>query len=581
MPITLPTRIPLLNPVVAGLLFALAAAPVHAATVSTSPSAPPIDGADIANFSLVTGADRVWTDEPAAGQSFTTGAKEVRLKAITWQTAAAATPAKTYLIRVGSVVAGTTFTEIHAETAAQQVAWNAGDYLTWTLDIPVTLAPGTTYGIDLAMLGSGTAPESGTPTLTRTADNRPGGTRYTSGSAGVGDASVNPEVGDRIFHLDLEEVIEPGAFLAPRIEFADGTVTISVNSTVAGRRYQLQESGTLAPGAWREVGAEWLGNGGPLAIPVPRIPGESRRFYRLALDPVPDGFSFIPAGAFEMGDSKEDSIVYGEVPVHSVRVSAFHMAKYEVTRDLWLAVRAWGVDHGYPDLPLLNEWFGSVPGNHPVHGISWFEMVQWCNARSEWDGLTPCYTVDGEIYKTGDRYDVACDWQANGYRLPTDAEWEKAARGGLNGMRFPWGDEISHDLANYFVWVRENENAYPYDKSVTAGRHPQVLAHIPYTTPVGSFPPNSYGLYDMTGNLQEWVWDWYDAYYFDTSPAADPRGPDEGDYKVGRGGHQGANAFFNRVSYRDDSLQPGGGNSTVGFRVARSVVLANGGGISP
>ena len=131
-------------------------------------------------------------------------------------------------------------------------------------------------------------------------------------------------------------------------------------------------------------------------------------------------------------------------------------------------------------------------------------MVKWCNARSEKEGLAPCYHTDvarTAVYRTG-RVDVTNDmvnWSANGYRLPTEAEWEKAARGGLVGRRFPWGDQITHSLANY-----SSDSIYPYDTSPTRGYHPDYQAGgAPYTSPVGNFAANGYGLYDMAGNVYE------------------------------------------------------------------------------
>jgi formylglycine-generating enzyme required for sulfatase activity len=105
--------------------------------------------------------------------------------------------------------------------------------------------------------------------------------------------------------------------------------------------------------------------------------------------------------------------------------------------------------HNYTDLAAGNGFYPSKGANHPVHSITWYDMVKWCNARSEKDGLTPCYTLSGSVYRTSYSDDVVCNWAANGYRLPSEAEWEKAARGDLSGKRFPWGDRISQSQANY------------------------------------------------------------------------------------------------------------------------------------
>jgi len=281
--------------------------------------------------------------------------------------------------------------------------------------------------------------------------------------------------------------------------------------------------------------------------------------------PVPAGMVIIPAGSFQMGDSFGD---YGnnELPVHTVNVSAFYMEKNLVTKALWDEVRAWGLNNGYTDLDLG----GGKAANHPVQTISWYATVKWCNARSQKEGLVPCYTVSGAVYKKNDSSGVICNMSASGYRLPTEAEWEKAARGGLSGKRFPWGDTISRSQANYYG----NPSGLSYDLG-PAGDNP-TYANIPpyttpYTSPVGSFPANGYGLYDMAGNVREWCWDWLWAY--GSGAVSDPTGPASSTFnmRVYRGGGWGYYGDSCRVACRGKGIgyYPNTSNNTIGFRCAR------------
>ena len=227
---------------------------------------------------------------------------------------------------------------------------------------------------------------------------------------------------------------------------------------------------------------------------------------------VDEEMVLIPAGSFEMGDSKNEPEGWMESsrPVHTVQLDAFHMDVHEVTVGQYKQFVSATGHRSRPD--WLRNY--SPTDTHPVVGVSWNDAT----AYAQWAGK----------------------------RLPTEAEWEYAARGGLSGKRYPWGDEIIHDDANYIGTGGKDQ----WDGT---------------TAPVGSFKPNGYGLHDMAGNVWEWCADRYGWNYYATSSLKNPKGPDTGIWRVLRGGSWDYDANGLRAAYRD-GLNPTDTNFNGGFR---------------
>lgn len=194
----------------------------------------------------------------------------------------------------------------------------------------------------------------------------------------------------------------------------------------------------------------------------------------------------IEAGDFEMGsiDGYAD-----EQPVHTVTITKpFYIGKYEVTFEEYDIFCENTLRYNKPDDR------GKGRGNRPVFGVDWHDAIEYCNWLSEEEGLSPCYSGKGKV--------TQCDFSANGYRLPSEAEWEYAARGGQKSQGYIFAGSDNPDDVGWY------------------GNNSDGAAH-----PVGQKEPNEIGLFDMSGNSFEWCWDWYVDDYYHESPLVDPQGP--------------------------------------------------------
>ena len=309
---------------------------------------------------------------------------------------------------------------------------------------------------------------------------------------------------------------------------------------------------------------------------------------------VPDANAmvFIDGGAFAMGNQFPDSEPneIDELPVHLVHVDSFYLGRYEITNGEYceflnasLADEMISVINGTvysdtgsdPNQPYCNladnidsnslidysdGLFGVLSkggremSNDPMVCVSWYGAVAYCNWRSKTEGYPPCY----------DLVSWACDFTQHGYRLPTEAEWEYAARGGQDDpyTRFDWGNTIDHTQANYYRRIP----LLSYDLA-TDQHHPAWNDGIfPYTSPVGSFAANGFGVHDMAGNVFEWCNDRYAKTYYNVSPDDNPTGPATGTGRVLRGGSWDHNAGTCRSANRYAKL-PSDLQNTYGFRV--------------
>ncbi len=270
--------------------------------------------------------------------------------------------------------------------------------------------------------------------------------------------------------------------------------------------------------------------------------------YTIETAPPLADFVLVPGGTFTMGDTR-GSGDSDELPTHSVTLNSFYIGKYEVTQEELN-------QYLQPDDPGWDSDY-CLGDDYPADYVSWYAILKYCNLRSMAEGLTPVYSISGSTdpanwgavpTSNNSTWDaVICNWNANGYRLPTEAEWEYAARGATNTPDYLYSGS---DDINAVAWYSGNNSPNG-------------------TKPVGTKAPNGLGLYDMSGNVNEWCWDWYDFSYYRNSPGSNPTGPASGWDRVGRGGYWNDSAGYCRVAFR--SYGDPYGSYHTGFRLCRAI----------
>ncbi|MBQ1713268.1 MAG: SUMF1/EgtB/PvdO family nonheme iron enzyme [Treponema sp.] len=281
-------------------------------------------------------------------------------------------------------------------------------------------------------------------------------------------------------------------------------------------------------------------------------------------NPMPEsGYVFVEGGTFNMGSEEF-------APVHSVTLSSFVMCDHPVTQKEYLDVTG--------NNP--SEFKGD---EKPVEHVSWYDAVEYCNALSKRKGLTPCYEIDKEnkdpqndCDEDDKKWTVTCNFDADGYRLPTEAEWEYAARGGKACKEYKfsgsdsvdevaWYEENAQGHLNHLDDEDEEDEYEDFDEDENDDEDDGYG-----TQPVKTKKPNTLGIYDMSGNVYEWCWDWFGVY--DDEPQVNPTGETIPSLdRIARGGSWFWDEGYCTVTYRNITCYPCDPKDDLGFRVVRSI----------
>ena len=341
--------------------------------------------------------------------------------------------------------------------------------------------------------------------------------------------------------------------LGDKGSFADGTKTRTVSGLYGSSVLKPARADIVSSDATKYRFSKWRMKDG---ASVPSVFGADNidDIVAVWVEPstitVPEGFVEIPDASIT---GSEEWTPYSNIFVsgRALNIEAFWMSDHEVTRDEYKKIMGSNPSRADAYDKDGSKLTGSAAGNNPVDSVSWYDAIVYCNKRSIDEGLTPCYTIKGstdpESWGTvPDSFDsewaaAACDFEADGYRLPTEAEWEWAARG-EESYEYAGSDNID-DVA----W-------YPGNTSYIGSRE------------VKTKKENGYGLYDMSGNVWEWCWDWYGSVYSSTPGS----GPASGFYRCKRGGSCGGGDLYAQVAYRGGIDSPNNRGTYYGFRLVRS-----------
>ena len=360
----------------------------------------------------------------------------------------------------------------------------------------------------------------------------------------------NLDKGDFIFAVETQAAPPKGP-----TPVTGGSVTVNseiageifIDGQATGRKIKAGGSETIHNVSTGNTEV-WVKDSGGATVKAPSVMVRQGQTVTAVIErPVPNNMVRIQGGTFTMGSPASEPGRGHNEDQHQVTVSSFYMGKYEVTQKEY------------------QEIMGTNPSNFkgdnlPVESVSWYDAIEYCNKRSQKEGLTPAYIInknqsDPNNTNSSDTVKWTVTWNknTNGYRLPTEAEWEYACRAGTM-TPFSTGNNITTSQANY-------DGNRPYNNNAK-GTYREKM------TPVGSFASNAWGLYDMHGNVREWCWDWFGNYT--SGSQTDPVGASSGDGRVDRGGSWSSDSLFLR-SARRFAVAPFVRTYNLGFRLVRTL----------